>query len=410
MATVLTIIPYNFYPPDSGGALRCFYLLKQMSLEHDVYVLTTQPEHDFLIEHKLNFPPNVHVVSIYGKECFHSFVNKLLPKKLADSINFRLLQKSIRRKASLYFLEAYPTLSALLKQVKFDIIFYESLEAVSLFASTSKKKSPKALQIYDAHNIDSKLWLQQASPERAVYSIYAKSALEIEKSLYQKVDFFFCCSEDDRSELQQLNKNKLEGIVIPNGVDLNARPYDYNSDKFYINELIFCGSLDYHPNKEGLLWFYKEVFPKVKVDFPEIKLTIIGNGSAAESYTDIINDPSVNFIGKVDDVVPYYKSTSIAIVPLLSGSGTRLKILEAMSLGNPVVSTPVGAEGLNFISGQHMLIASQPDDFAKCILDLLNSKELYDSTRYNAFDFVKSKYDWNSVGRLINSSIHNLCK
>ena len=139
-----------------------------------------------------------------------------------------------------------------------------------------------------------------------------------------------------------------------------------------------------------------------------MKFTIIGHFSNKRDYQDLINDVAVNFVGPVRSVIPYYMRSSIAIVPLLSGSGTRLKILEAMSMGNPVVSTGIGAEGIECTSGKDILISDEPSAFANQIALLLNDHIRFEEIRNNAADLVNRKYQWKQIGDDINIILNRL--
>jgi len=122
------------------------------------------------------------------------------------------------------------------------------------------------------------------------------------------------------------------------------------------------------------------------------------------------NNPAINFIGPVDDVMKYYRESSVAIVPLLTGSGTRLKIMEAMSFGNPVVSTGTGAEGLLVKPNNNIFIADTPQDFANAIANLIENKSLFEATRLNASQLVRKEYDWSVSGGKMNNAIEQLLR
>jgi polysaccharide biosynthesis protein PslH len=411
MATILSIIPYDFYPPMGGGALRSFYILQEMARHHIVYLLTNQPVTDFEDDNKPAFPPSVRIVSTFNSEEYNSLFN-LLPHKFANALNFRLLSRSLRGPTNITLLNIYPSVKRLLEAVKFDIIYYENLEALDLLINIIKRESCHAKHLYDAHNCDSELWSQlaKANNNDRKYFMYAQKALALETKLYKNVNSFFCCSQSDYKKLIDLNHNKLSGYVIPNGIDITLKPFDTNPNKYQVKNLIFCGSLDYYPNKQGLLWFYYQVYPLIKKAFPSILFTVVGNVKEMESYQRLACDPSVKFIGKVDNVVPFYERASVAVVPLLSGSGTRLKVLEAMSMGNPVVSTSIGAEGIDCQHNKHLLIADQPKDFAESVMVLLIQKEKFDSIREQGQKLVSFKYSWLSIGTTINKSISILLR
>ncbi|RYG27258.1 MAG: glycosyltransferase, partial [Chitinophagaceae bacterium] len=125
-------------------------------------------------------------------------------------------------------------------------------------------------------------------------------------------------------------------------------------------------------------------------------------------YNDLENDPLVRFVGPVDDVRPYYRASSVFIVPLFSGSGTRLKILEAASMGNPVVSTTIGAEGLLFENGRNIRLADEPYEFADRVSELLLDKKKFDAQRLSACELVRKNYDWSVIGQTIAGEIKNI--
>lgn len=402
MAKILTVIPYAFYPPTNGGSLRCFYLLREISRNHEVYVLTVQPDEDFTEGRYPAFPENVRIISTYGDIGYRSVLNTIAGKA-ADAVNYRLLRKSLWGNTNSYFLQAYPSLLKGLKALKPDLVIYENLEAVGFFSSIVRRQLPTAMQVYDAHNIDSELWKKLAAAEdNTLFKTYAANALLAETHLYKRVDAFCCCSESDREKLFALNQGRLPGFTIPNGVDTDAKTFDKNPLKHRQQEILFCGSLDYYPNEEGLIWFYEHVFPLIKKTIPEVVLTLVGASAKKEKHQKLLDDPSVHFEGRVADLHPFYYRAGPCIAPLLSGSGTRLKILEAMSFGNPIVSTSIGAEGLNMISEKHLLIADEPSTFASRVIDLLQDHDLFEKIRFNASELAISDYAWGKIGTDLN--------
>lgn len=402
MGIVLNIIPYPFYPPSNGGALRCFYLLREMARNHEVYVITIQPEEDFTEGRYHSFPGNVRIISIHEKKSYRSFLNKLAGKA-ADSVNYRFLQRSFSGSTNSYFLQAYPVLLQTLKALKPNLVFYENLEAVALFSSIISRQLPAAIQIYDAHNVDSELWKQlAASQQNRIFESYSENSLQTESSLYKKVDAFLACSETDHEKLIALNCKHLPGFTIPNGVDTDAKPFDENPMKHSQKEILFCGSLDYYPNEEGLIWFYDQVFPLIKKAIPEVVLTLVGSSVKNDRNQKLWNDSSVHMIGRVVSLQPFYYQAGVCIAPLLSGSGTRLKILEAMSFGNPIVSTSIGAEGLHIIPRKHLLIADEPFAFASMVIELMQEQNLFEKVRLNARELMCSDYAWEKIGSDLN--------
>lgn len=410
MAKILMVIPYEFYPPMYGGALRCFYLLREMARYHELTLLTVQPLSDFSKAGVPAFPKNVIVKSTADQTEYQTALN-ILPARLANALNSKLLRRSFLRKGNLYLLKTYPVLKRILKENKFDFVCYENLECFTILHKQVKRLSPGTKHIYDAHNVDSELWQQQADAlDMPELLKYAAGALNQEKKLYRNVEICFCCSDLDKKKLMAINKGRLIAEVIPNGVDCASRPFDTNTDKNKIKNILFCGTLDYVPNIEGVLWFYEKIFPLIKNKIPDIKFTVIGKMHKDGPYASLIKDNSVNFIGPVDDVVEYYRQSSLLIVPLLKGSGTRLKILEAMSMGNPVISTGIGAEGLKLINRNQVLIADNPTAFSQAIIELLNTPSLFNKIRKNARDLVSQEFDWKFIGSKVHKKINTIMK
>ncbi|NTS43779.1 glycosyltransferase [Flavisolibacter sp. BT320] len=405
MIEILVIIPYDFYPPYYGGALRCFYLLRELAKENNVTLLTVQPQTDFFRNVLPEFPNSVKVISTAGAPGYRTVFN-LFPVRIANAVNSRILKRSLRERGNLYLLQTFPTIKRLLAENHFDFVLYENLECFSVLHPQVGRLAPGVRQLYDAHNVDSELWHQLYGIEKKPeLKAYAASALAVEENLHQTVSLCFACSKADQHKLEKLNDGKLIVRVVPNGVDTASRPFDLNSEKHTLTNLLFCGTLDYTPNHEGLTWFYEKVFPLVKKARPDITLTVIGKLNTPGMYITMKADPSIRFIGPVEEVQSYYRESILLVVPLLSGSGTRLKILEAMSMGSPVVSTAIGAEGLGLEDGRHIRLADNPEEFAKAILDLLADKAMFEQQRILARVFVETHYDWEIIGKNLNCEL-----
>jgi glycosyltransferase involved in cell wall biosynthesis len=197
--------------------------------------------------------------------------------------------------------------------------------------------------------------------------------------------------------------------VIPNGVELGPL-LDNGVKKDEPNYILFCGTLYSPHNVDGLLWSYNRIWPLCKHSFANLKLLVLGSGKPPGSLCQLSNDKSVTFTGTVADVKPWYNKAAIAVVPLLTGSGTRLKILEAMSYGLPVISTTKGAEGIACTHGLDILVADKENDFAGEIMGLLEDKNKRIFLQKNARRLVEEKYDWNIIGIKMKNYINNISR
>jgi glycosyltransferase involved in cell wall biosynthesis len=197
---------------------------------------------------------------------------------------------------------------------------------------------------------------------------------DLEKNLLRK-----CAPHYDQVEL------------IPNCISLSS--YSSVSKTARPNSLIFSGSLRYSANHDAMIWFLSEMFPLVQSEVPQVRLTITGDHAGLP----LPSNQSVDRTGLVDDVRPLIASSWISVVPIRKGGGTRLKILEAMALRTPVVSTSKGAEGLGLRHNEHIMIADTPEDFAQEVIGLLVSPQLRDRLTSNAYQLVSKRFDWATV-------------
>jgi glycosyltransferase involved in cell wall biosynthesis len=197
-------------------------------------------------------------------------------------------------------------------------------------------------------------------------------------------------SEKERSLLRAL-VSEGDIYVIPNAVSVHS--YEHVHEVPEPDTMIFTGSFRYHPNYEAMIWFTEYVLPLVQEQIPHVRLTITGDpaGLPLPAYQGVVQT------GFVDDLYPLLARSWVSVVPLLVGGGTRLKILEAMALGTPVVSTSKGAEGLDAQPGKHLLIGNTPEEFARQTVNLLCDATLRERLAADALQLVREQYDWQAV-------------
>jgi glycosyltransferase involved in cell wall biosynthesis len=403
MKKILYIVPYKqLFPPINGGMLRNYFLSYELSQYSDLTLLVLQPVHEFVCgENGYKWDEKIKFVGIPNLK-----YNQNIYTRIKYAILGRYYQRSFFQPANDFILKAYPALKKLLKKVQFDIVIFAHLESLSL-APLVKSLNPSAFTVFDAHNVDHVLFHQNHDMNNIINQKYYKQLRKNESTLYKKVNIFICCSEIDRLQLINLNRNLIKGYLVPNGANTNKNIFHFDKDTQQ-KALIFCGTLDYIPNLKALIWFFERVWPIVKTEIPELKLTIIGRNGNSKKYDPLKKDPDINFIGDVDDVTSYYYNNNIAIVPLNTGSGTRLKILEAMSLGNAVVSTSVGAEGIIYQSGHNIIIADNENDFSFALIQLLSSSNLCEQIRKNARKLIDEFYSWEIIGKNLFLFLENI--
>jgi glycosyltransferase involved in cell wall biosynthesis len=397
MKSILIIVPYqDIYPPLNGGMQRCFHIIHQLAKNFNLTAIIHQDKESFLKSE--GEYPAVNNIKIHStkEEPSAKDVFSLLPRKVENALRYRWAKRQLRSSADGMFIEYYPILIKLLKQNKYDSIILENLNTINA-VSIIRKYDKVVKIIYDAHNIDTNLCTNTA---------HKAGIQKAESNLYKIVDALFSCSEIDRTGFLKMNNNKLPIAVIPNGVNVGTL-FDEGVKQNEPEYILFCGALWTHPNSEGLFWFYKQIWPDVKKAFPNVKLLVVGSGQLPNEYLPMINAASLVFTGSVDNVGPWYNKAAVAIVPLLSGSGTRLKILEAMSYGLPVISTTKGAEGIEYRNNENIVIADTEQDFSEYLIALLQNKDRRLKIQKSARKLIEEKYDWNVVGNSMSYFLKN---
>lgn len=393
---ILIIVPYQeIYPPLNGGMQRCFNLLNQLSKHFELTAIIHQEKESFLKAAK-EFPSLYSVKAYSTRDIVTRDVFSIFPSRLQKAFRYRWYKKKLFGSADGNFLLYYPILTQLLKSKKFDIVILENLATLNAI-SVIRKYDKEVKIIYDAHNVDTNLG--KAALSKNEIKLEGLSEIEnAETNLHKRIDAIFTCSAKDKESFVKMNDGKLKAEVVPNGVIVPNKKHDKGVKEEIPRFLLFCGSLWSLPNAEGLHWFCKKIWPLVLNEFPDLKLLVVGIGDLPAKYADIYNTPSSQFAGAVVDVKSWYNKAAVSVVPLLTGSGTRLKILEAMGVGVPVVSTTIGAEGINYSDGKEIVIADKECDFAKKVLALLKDKERRIKIAMEARKLATEQYDWNVIG------------
>lgn len=290
-------------------------------------------------------------------------------------------------------------LRQLLSEQKFDVIHFESMNMVG-YLPILEAASSKACRILDWHNIDSELMERhaQTSPmgPRKIYALLTASRIHaLETRLLASLDGHLVCSEREGVTLTQRSPT-ARIAVINNGVDVAGFQMARTPHEKAVS-LVFVGQMSYQPNIEGALYFVRTVWPLVRERFPNLHLRIVG-ANPAPAVRALASEPNVEVTGTVPDVRPYYADALAAVVPLLTGAGTRLKILEAMAANVPVISTPIGAEGLDVESGKQILFASTPEQWLDSLAEVCGRPERAEQLTRAARALVEQRYEWQAIG------------
>ncbi len=378
------------YPPDTGVNQRYLALIRQVSKRHRVLLLSIllgSAQKEYVAELKA-----------YCDIC--DFVEpRILPWKehLTRALKGLPLRRSPATAAFMYD-ELFGKIRQLITDHNVDIIQIEhSVLAPYVDAVPAGSECVKVLSFHNhvADQYKSMLSLKSPLKERLVNFVKWLSIAGWEAKYAERFDCSITVSHLEAKRLLDSNP-ALQVSVIENGVD--AARYEFSGQSQPSDTILFVGTMGYPPNFDAALYFCTEIFPKILNRRPDAKFVVVGQGPY-DVLQKLRDFPNVEVTGWVQDVVPFYRQAGVVVVPLRSGGGTRLKILEAMALGVPVVSTSFGCEGLELANRQHLLVEDASVKFADSVLRLLQDNRLAEKIRRQARQCVEERYDWNIIGR-----------
>lgn len=294
-----------------------------------------------------------------------------------------------------YFTVERETIIKILKN-NYDLIIFDGLHSFRILDHIDVS----AKIIYRAHNVEGDLWSTAASKTKnpiLKLGLLWQGALmhNFEGKLIQRASHVWSIAQEDQKrfvELYPSEKNKI--AVIPVGLDFNEHERKTTSAEV---KLLFLGKMDWGPNKDGLKWFLEEVWPKV--DNPNLKVDLVGSGDA-NWLNDLKNQKGIEFHGFVKDINPFYAASDFSIIPIRYGSGTRIKVIESISKGLPIISTEMGVQGSGL---NHFIRAESSEDWIKVLNQL--DKNQGPPLAKKAYNELKSVYDYSSIRNLLKSSL-----
>lgn len=286
-------------------------------------------------------------------------------------------------------------LEQILKLDRFDAIILESIfmrEAIPVI-----RKVSKAPVILRAHNVENVIWHGLASSSKNPFKKWYLKRLAVqlereEKRILSEVDGILAISEEDARTLESLAP-QVPLWVSPTGFRLDNLQWNPEPDPMLVAHI---GAMDWQPNVEGVLWFLNEIWPQVSAVIPEARVKLAGKNMPASLLK--YNQANVSVRGFVEDAREFLEEAGIVVIPLLNGSGMRIKLLESMSLGKAIVSTSIGCEGIPAENGKVIRIANTSLEFADALIDLLLHHDRQRQLRLKARELVASRFDNRSIG------------
>lgn len=267
------------------------------------------------------------------------------------------------------------------------------------FVPELEKQLGRIPVICNAHNVEytyhSRMAdIVQSASARRWWKRQATVMKKMEADSFGKAQLSFSCSDKDLEDIKAITP-AANVITVPNGVDTEY--FSNNSGTAAGSSVVFTGAMGYSPNQDAVNFFVNQILPIIRAEVSDCQFIIAGS-SAKDRFKEIENkDPLVKIFSDVTDIRPIIENATVVVVPLRIGSGTRLKILEAMSLSKAIVSTSIGAEGLEFVEGENIRIADSPEDFASVVIELLSDANQTRRLGENARRLVCERYDWHNL-------------
>ena len=374
-------------PLDSGGKIKSYYTLKALAAAHDVCILayTRTDEEKRLVPELGAISPQLRTVPL----------SRGRGRQVTDALSALLsgtsciVSRDYRREMQRAFSELIATFQP-------EIVHIDHLQMAQFVDFNGPYRV-----VLDHHNVESTIIKRMAEtsqslPMRVYAGLEWPKLRRYEIDICRRCDLVVTVSESDRDALVRLgaNEDKLESVPI--GVDTEFfRPVE--RDKASHN-ILSIGTMYWPPNIDSMLYFAGNIMPLIRKQLPDCTLTIAG-ARPSPAVKALAADPGISVTGYIDDVRDVARNCGVFVVPLRSGSGVRVKLLNAFAMGLPVVSTSVGAEGLEVRDGRELLIADTPADFADAVIRVLTDADLAQKLGLNAQALVQAKYSWDSIGR-----------
>jgi sugar transferase (PEP-CTERM/EpsH1 system associated) len=379
----------GLWPPTSGGRLRSFHTLAELSKRHRVTLLTT---------HDTGDRPEEQARALAGCERVQSFLHPI-PKRGTAGFAAALARSWASPLPVDLWRCRVPALErelkALLASGSVDLCVADFLAA----APNVPLGTPVATLLF-AHNVEHLIWRRLSRTERRPWR---RLPLEVEWRKMRSYEAQVCAGVDATITVSETDRRILAGLApgsrmwsVPTGVDVEY--FKPNGTHEVPGRLVFTGSMDWYPNEDAILHFCEAVWPAIRRQVPEASLTVAGRNPGTRLRAAAAA-AGVHLTGTVDDIRPDLAQGQVYVVPLRVGSGTRLKIFEALSMGKPVVATRVGAEGLPLSPGEHYIQADEPDDFAQAVVSLLRDSERRRALATAGRRLVEERFSWAQVAR-----------
>lgn len=376
------------YPPNKGDKIRTFNQVKHLSRSFDIDLLTlVDDRRDLVFRKKLApFCRSVHAVPLNGTR---AKIRGILSLATGRSIS----------EGYFFHTGLFREFQSLMQQNAYHAVFgFSSPMAAYVMRHAERAGRPETRLVMDFCDVDSDKWRQYSGivpfPMNRVYGIEARRLMTFEKKVSRYVDCSVFVSDQEAELFQRLVPDSGPVVAVPNGVDTDYfSPAPIRKKPAGPPTLMFSGVMDYYANTDGVRWFCRDILPLVLAERPDVRVDIVGS-NPTPAIRSLADDYPVRVTGFVEDIRPYYRDAAVCVVPLKIARGIQNKVLEAMAMGRPVVTTPIALEGIPASHGVHLRRAGDAREFAAQVLELLADADTARQTGQAARQFVRDRFSW----------------
>lgn len=390
---LLFLTPAPPFPPDQGTSIRNWGLISSLAKQHRISLVTFAGRSD-------RIAPELHDC------CATVSVSNPTARTPAHRLAYALGSSRADMADRLTSPEFTYRLQGMLESESFDAVHVEGLELAPHLQQIVDKRgdTPTPLIIYDAHNAETVIQCRAFQTDRLQFSrwpaaLYSRLQLpklaRLERQICAQADVVLCVSKEDCTALRRLLPG-LQPVLLPNGIFLSEYPATVKPAGLPSPALVFSGKMDYRPNVDAVLWFAREILPLVRKTHPEATFVVLGK-DAVPAVRRLAEDPAITLTGSVPDARPLIAAATVFLAPLRMGGGTRFKILEAMALRRPIVTTTIGAEGFPITDGRELLLADSPSEQARAVCSLLEDAPTRARLGAAGRAFVEANYQWPAI-------------
>ncbi len=382
-----------------GGPIIIYNRLKYFSRNHTVSLAA------FFKEEEKKFIPSVEPF------CHDLRLVPLPPKRSSLKVSWDFFTSSVPH----YFLRTHgspgmaETIADMVRKDRYDFVIAEySVMGQFLYKNPLLPPVRRVMSVHECYYLARHKAYRhnRIGFEKLKEAINLKGLKKYEFDMYRNADKVLVLTPQGKKELLEICP-ELDIAVVPHGVDVENFSFSVPEEKE--KAIVFVGNYLHYPNADAVLNFHSEIWPLLKSRLPEVKFFVVGQGPPPE-VQNLSKDKTITVTGRVDDVRPFLKKGRVFICPVRLGGGFRGKILEAMAIGRPVVSTSLGAEGIPAHQRENIILADNPEDFAQGVEDLMTDDKLFERIRTNARKLVEEKYSWEKGVKVMEGVLEKMMK